>query len=93
MSGAEPCTGSKTPGAPPPDYTPRFLYINRADHRAFVDFGRYQVALPERGRRWTLGRLPLVGDDYFPRLARNIALQPYFFYREGVFAYVPARSG
>jgi hypothetical protein len=81
------------PGAPPPDYTPRFLYINRADDRVFVDFGRYLVTLPARGQRWTLGRLPLVGDDYFPRLARNIALQPYFFYREGVFAYVPARSG
>lgn len=80
-------------GAPRPDYTPRFLYINREDRRVFVDFGRYEVSLPGRNKRWELKRLPLAGQDYFPKLARNIALQPYFFYREGVFAFTPARSG
>lgn len=76
-----------------PDFTPRFLYVNRQDRRAFVDFGRYQVRLGERGLRWTLRRLPLEEADYFGHFSRNIALQPYFFYREGVFAFVPARSG
>ena len=81
------------PGAPRPDFTPRFLYMNREDRRYFVDFGRYEVSTSRQGQRWNLRRLPLAGRDYFPRLSRNIALQPYFFYREGVFTYVPARPG
>ena len=81
------------PGAPRPDFTPRYLYMNREDRRYFVDFGRYEVSTSQQGRRWNLRRLPLAGRDYFPRLSRNIALQPYFFYREGVFTYVPARPG
>jgi tetratricopeptide (TPR) repeat protein len=81
------------PAAPRADFTPRFLYLNRRDRRAFVDFGRYAVRLPGPGARWELARLPLAPEDYFPRLSRNIALQPYFFYREGVFTYVPGRSG
>ncbi len=81
------------PGAPRPDFTPRFLYMNREDRRYFVDFGRYEVSTSQHGQRWNLRRLPLVGRDYFPRLSRNIALQPYFFYRGGVFTYVPARPG
>lgn len=80
-------------GAAQPVYTPRFLYLNRQDRRVFVDFGRYEVSLPGLGRRWELRRLPVAGDDYFPGLSRNIALQPYFFYREGVFTFVPSRSG
>ncbi|HKJ00135.1 MAG TPA: hypothetical protein VKB51_16780 [bacterium] len=84
---------STPPGAPSPDFTPRFLYVNKADRRVYVDFGRYQVQLGGRRQRWSLRRLPLVGQDYFQRLARNIALQPYFFYREGVFTYVPAGPG
>jgi len=81
------------PGSVRPDFTPRFLYMNQADQRYFVDFGRYEVSSAEHGRRWNLRRLPLVGRDYFPRLSRNVALQPYFFYREGVFTFVPSRSG
>ena len=81
------------PGAPRPDFTPRFLYLNQEDRRYFVDFGAYEVSMTGQGTRWVLRRLPLVGRDYFPRLSRNIALQPYFFYREGVFTYVPARPG
>jgi hypothetical protein len=84
---------STPPGGARPDFTPRYLYLNDKDRRVFVDFGRYQVRLPAQGQRWSLRRLPLDSEDYFPRLARNIALQPYFFYREGVFTYVPANSG
>jgi len=75
------------------DFTPRYLYLNKRDRRIFVDFGRYRVKLLPEGRNWTLRRLPLGKEDYFSGLLRNIALQPYFFYREGIFTFVPARSG
>ena len=75
------------------DFTPRFLYINMRERRVFVDFGRYEMRSVSKTRQWTLRRLPLAGEDYFEVLSRNIALQPYFFYREGVFAYEPANSG
>jgi len=77
----------------PAVYTPRFLYLNQADHRVLVDFGRYEARLGGQGQRWTLRRLPLGNQDYLRRLSRNIALQPYFFYREGVFTYSPAQAG
>ena len=63
------------------------------ERRVFVDFGRYEMRSVSKTRQWTLRRLPLAGEDYFEGLSRNIALQPYFFYREGVFAYEPANSG
>ena len=74
-------------------YTPRFLYINKRDQRLFVDFGRYEVKLPEKGNRWSLKRLPLGKSDYFPNFSRNIALQPYFFYREGVYVFLKSNQG
>lgn len=71
------------------DFTPRFLYMNKKDRRIFVDFGRYETRFDNRLRKWTLRRLPLNGPngDYFASFSRNIALQPYFFYREGIFSY------
>lgn len=71
------------------DFTPRFLYMNKKDRRIFVDFGRYETRFDNRLRKWTLRRLPLSGPngDYFAPFSRNIALQPYFFYREGIFTY------
>ncbi|MEE8397303.1 MAG: hypothetical protein V3S29_14695 [bacterium] len=74
-------------------FTPRFLYLNRSDQRLFVDFGRYEVKLDPASRRWGLARLPLGEGDYFPAFSQNIALQPYFFYREGVYTYAPAGAG
>jgi len=73
-------------------YTPRFLYINEPDRRMFVDFGRYKIKNGNNGR-WGAKRLPLTGKDYFPTFSRNIALQPYFFYRGDVFSYVVDKQG
>lgn len=75
------------------DFTPRLLYINREDRRMFVDFGRYEVLQTGLRDGWQLRRLPLGNEDYFDRIARNVALQPYFYYRDGVFTYVPQSGG
>jgi hypothetical protein len=70
-------------------FTPRFLYLNKQDRRMFVDFGRYEIKLNPKTRKWSLRRLSISKQDYFPEFSQNIALAPYFFYREGVFAYLP----
>lgn len=75
------------------DFTPRFLYINKQDRRLLVDFGRYEVKLDEDTRRWGLRRLPVSENDYFPLLLNNIALQPYFYYRDAVLTYRQANAG
>ena len=77
-------------------FTPRFLYLNKEDKRMFVDFGRYEVRLEDGQRKWEIRRLPVAGNDYFPQFSQNIALRPYFFYREGVYTYLsqaPQRTG
>lgn len=74
------------------DFTPRFLYVNRKDRRIFVDFGRYSVKQDEASRRWGLARLSLAGNDYFSRFSLNVALQPYFYFRDGVLVYVPVKG-
>lgn len=68
-------------------FTPRFLYLNDKDKRMLVDFGRYEIRLAGN-RKWSIRRLPIAGVDYFPQFSQNIALRPYFFYREGVFTYL-----
>ena len=75
------------------DFTPRFLYVNKKDRRIFVDFGRYSVKQDETSRRWGLRRLSLAGQDYFLQFSQNVALQPYFYYRDGVIVYVPVKAG
>lgn len=75
------------------DFTPRFLYVNRKDRRVFVDFGRYTVKQEESSRRWGLTRMSLGSKDYFPQFSQNVALQPYFYYRDGVLVYVPQKAG
>jgi len=75
------------------DFTPRFLYINKQDRRMLVDFGRYAVKLESDTRRWEVARLPLSENDYFSLLSQNLALQPYFYYRDAVLAYQPAGPG
>jgi hypothetical protein len=75
------------------DFTPRFLYVNKKDRRVFVDFGRYSVKQDEATRRWGVRRLSLGDHDYFPQFSQNVALQPYFYYRDGVVVYVPTKSG
>lgn len=73
-------------------FTPRFLYLNKQDRRMFVDFGRYEIKLNSTTRKWSIRRLSISKQDYFPGFSQNIALAPYFFYREGVFAYLPPNS-
>lgn len=72
----------------PSNFTPRFIYLNKQDRRIFVDFGHYQVQLQQRTRKWKIARLPVAENDYFIKFSENIALQPYFFYREGVLVFV-----
>jgi len=74
------------------DFTPRFLYLNKKGRRAFVDFGRYETRYDASRRRWMFRRLSLSESDYFKVFSRNIALQPYFFYRGDVFVYELARN-
>ena len=68
-------------------FAPRYLYLNLADRRQLVDFGHYQVRLQQDQKTWELKRLPLDAEDYFIEFSRNVALKPYFFYRDGVFRY------
>ena len=75
------------------DFTPRFLYVNKKDRRIFVDFGRYAVKQDEASRRWGLTRLSLASNDYFPKFSQNVALQPYFYFRDGILVYVPLKAG
>jgi hypothetical protein len=75
------------------NFTPRFLYLNKQDRRIFVDFGHYEVQLHPKTRKWRVARLPIGDDDYFTEFSRNIALKPYFLYREGVFAFVANGPG
>jgi len=75
------------------DFTPRFLYVNKKDRRVFVDFGRYTVKQDETSRRWGLTRMSLANNDYFPKFSQNVALRPYFYYRDGVLVYVPRKAG
>ncbi len=75
------------------DFTPRFLYINKQDRRLLVDFGRYAVKQDQESRRWGLTRLPLSQKDYFSLLLKNVALQPYFYFRDAVLSYQPADAG
>ncbi len=70
------------------NFTPRFLYVNKQDRRVFVDFGHYEVRHDPESRKWKLARLPIRNDDYFAAFSQNIALKPYFLYREGVFEFV-----
>ena len=76
----------------PSTFTPRYLYVNSEDRRIFVDFGRYEIRGDREGK-WGARRLPISGQDYFPDFSTNIALQPYFFYREGVFSFLPDGNG
>lgn len=73
------------------DFTPRFLYLNKKGRRAFIDFGRYESRYDAKLRRWTFRRLSLSEVDYFTNFSRNIALQPYFFYRGDVFVFEMTR--
>ncbi|MBF0278538.1 MAG: hypothetical protein HQM13_12130 [SAR324 cluster bacterium] len=71
------------------DFMPSTLYLNHEQQRAFVDFGVYQLALDQDSRLWSLKKAPYLSksDDYFYQFSQNLALYPYFFYRDGVYQY------
>lgn len=66
--------------------TPVRLFLNQKDTRLFVDFGSYLLKNNKVKGRWTLAR-PVHKQNYLARFIRNIALNPYFFYREGVYTF------
>ncbi len=71
------------------DFMPDTLYLNQGQQRAFVDFGVYQLALDHESRLWSLQKERYLrkSDDYFYQFSQNLALYPYFFYRDGVYRY------
>ncbi len=75
------------------EFLPRFLYLNREARRLFVGFGHYEILQHPDTRRWGVTRLALDESDYFRRLSRNIALQPYFFYHGHVLEFVERERG
>ena len=71
------------------DFMPDTLYLNHAQQRAFVDFGVYQLSLDNESHLWSLKKEPYLSksDDYFYQFSQNLALYPYFFYRDGAYQY------
>ena len=71
------------------DFMPNNLYLNRTQQRAFVDFGVYHLTLDNDSRRWNLKKVPyrVKSDDYFYQFSENLALYPYFFFKDGVYRY------
>ena len=58
-----------------------------------MGFGHYGILQHPDTRRWGVTRLALDESDYFRRLSRNIALQPYFFYHGHVLEFVERERG
>lgn len=71
------------------EFIPSILYLNNAQQRAFVDFGVYKLTLDKKTRIWGIKKIPYSSksDDYFYQFSQNLALYPYFFYRDGVYQY------
>ena len=84
--GVEQFVGAGTLAGELPLYTPETIYVNRQDRRMLVDFGHYRLYMLKEGEnQWQLWRnLDSGGTDYFNYLFENLALQPYFQYRESV---------
>ncbi len=72
------------------EFIPDMLYLNNLQQRAFVDFGVYQLTLNPQSPEWSINKVPYQSpaEDYFPQFSKNLALSPYFFYREGVYRYL-----
>ncbi|MGK5091647.1 hypothetical protein WDW89_06460 [Deltaproteobacteria bacterium TL4] len=71
------------------EFVPSVLYVNRKQGRGFVDFGSYRLKLNTNGQ-WSIQRQTYQKreDDYYYQFSKNLALNPYFFYREGAYRYV-----
>ena len=72
------------------EFAPEVLYLNKADQRANIDFGVYQLEMKNTERKWSIRRKKFnnLGDDYFYGLSRNLALNRYFYY-DKVFLFIP----
>jgi len=73
------------------EIVPKIMYVNREQQRVFIDFGEYFVKL-HNNRSWSIQRQIYQNpkDDYYHQFSKNLALNPYFFYREGAYQYVLA---
>ena len=74
-------------------YLPDVLYVNNSDRRVFLDYGSLELQRNQEQRRWSIRRKVYLepADDYFPRFAKNLALNPYFLYKEGPYRFVSGR--
>ena len=72
------------------EFMPDVLYLNNARQRAFVDFGVYQLTLNPQSQVWSISKVPyqIPAEDYFHQFSKNLALSPYFSYREGAYRYL-----
>lgn len=72
------------------DFMPFAFYLNSEQRRAFVDFGVSQLILNNKTRDWGIQKklYRTKSDDYFYQFSRNLALYPYFFYKDGVYRYI-----
>jgi len=71
------------------DYLPQMLYINHEERRIFIDFGVVHCFQRKLGGAWTFKREIDPKREYLEQLKHNLALSPYFFYREGAYPFVP----
>ena len=71
------------------EFAPSILYLNNSDQRANIDFGVYQLQMDGSRRNWSIRRKNYQSkkDDYFYKLATNIALNRYFYY-DRVFRFI-----
>lgn len=74
------------------EFVPEVLYVNRDQQRVFVDFGVYHLQLDTKLRKWSIQRqvYKKPQQDYFYQFAQNLALNPYFFYKDGAYRYILA---
>ena len=74
-------------------YLPDVLYVNNSDRRVFLDYGSLELQRNQEQRHWSIRRKVYLepADDYFPRFAKNLALNPYFLYKEGPYRFVSGR--
>ena len=74
------------------DYLPQMLYLNKEERRIFVDFGSLECIQRKKGGIWTFRRTVDPNRAYLNDLKANLAFSPYFFFREGAYAFVLAHG-
>ncbi|OGG93719.1 MAG: hypothetical protein A2508_08530 [Candidatus Lambdaproteobacteria bacterium RIFOXYD12_FULL_49_8] len=74
------------------DYLPQLLYINNQERRIFLDFGKLNCIQRRRGGFWTFKRVIEPERQYLKELRTNLMYFPYFYFREGAYAFVKKPS-